>query len=958
MRGRGRSFQHRRVDHDQDDEGHPVVSIDYGFFGAPGELPQDAVGGPKMPVLVVRDRFTKALFTHLVPSKGVEHFYPETALMKDIKFLGYTKLGLKSDQEPSILALANAVKNTSASQNVVCQLESPPKGDAHGMSNGEAESSVGLAQGLARTLKDRLEYRIGKALNPKSPILGWMIEYVGILYIIYSYDEKAQDGITAFRKIKGRCFGECVDYRVKTNHKLEPRWDNGILLGVRLHTTEKIIGTPQGVVVVQSIRRKPPDSQWNAELIDQLVGTPWAPNPSKTKEARDSLELPEPVAIEVEQPSVDIVPVEPEESKPHFKRVYLRQVDFDKFGYSAGCEACTYLRTGYDRQGVAHTEECRMRVVQRLQETEYGRKRIDIARKREEDAKQEVERKKAKTTVESSEMEDVASGPSSGSGIKRQAEDPPQDPRLALPGPSSEAISISTMSRGTKRNAETAEIQPDPMQDEETAVTNLLLEQRRGFLGNLQAQMERDPSTLPVCEEKFEIDFEEPTVYWDNVSGKPLKAEKVQAARLEECEVIKSMGVWEPIPRPKNEKVITTRWVDVNKGDEIKEKYRSRFVAREIKKKGDGLSSWTDFFASMPPITALRVLFSLAVTRRVPDINGNLKPMPKDTCLIFIDVKKAHFRSPARRRLLVELPPEMGYGPVVGLLKKSLYGTRDAPANWEAAIKEVMISLGSIQAKSNYSCLYYHEQRQIRLEVHGDDFTGVGAKAELEWLADQLAKHWAIDLRGILGPPSMPDADHSIVILNRLVTWSDKGIELEADPRRVELLLKEVGCEGSKVTTPLVKERIQEALSSEELDADQAAMYRSASMRLAYLSQDRPDLLVLGKELAKGLKKPTQAHLQMLKRGVRYLRSHPRLIHLFPYQNQFSNLEVWVDADHAGCIRSRKSTTGTVLQLGKCTIRTTCKSQAVIALSSGEAEYYGLVSGLCQAVKLLVNNQP
>ena len=57
-----------------------------------------------------------------------------------------------------------------------------------------------------------------------------------------------------------------------------------------------------------------------------------------------------------------------------------------------------------------------------------------------------------------------------------------------------------------------------------------------------------------------------------------------------------------------------------------------------------------------------------------------------------------------------------------------------------------------------------------------------------------------------------------------------------------------------------------------------------------------------------------------------------------------------MDADHAGCIRSRKSTTGTALQLGKCTIRTTCQSQAVIALSSGEAEYYGLVSGLCQVL--------
>ena len=231
--------------------------------------------------------------------------------------------------------------------------------------------------------------------------------------------------------------------------------------------------------------------------------------------------------------------------------------------------------------------------------------------------------------------------------------------------------------------------------------------------------------------------------------------------------------------------------------------------------------------------------------------------------------------------------------------------------------------------------------------MHGDDFTGVGPKAELEWFAAELGKHRTVDVRGILGPPSMKDVDHSIVILNRLVTWTDKGIEMEADPRHVDLLLQEVGCEGSKVTAPLIKERIEEALASEELDEGTSAMYHSASMRLAYLSQDRPDLLVRGKELAKGLKRPTQAHLQMLKLGVRYLRSHPRMIHLFQNQKQFTTLELWVDADHAGCIRSRKSTTGTVLQLGRCT---TCKSQAVIALSSGEAEYYGLVSGLCQAL--------
>ena len=941
VRGRGRSFYHKKVSHEADDPSRPVVSLDYGFFGAPGEIPADSVGGSKMPVLVVRDRFTKGIFTHLVPSKGTEHFYPQAALLRDVKFLGYSRLVLKSDQEPSILALANAVKNTLTSNGVDCQLESSPKGDSHGMSNGEAESAVGITQGLARTLKDFVEYKSGKVIDPKSPLLGWLIEHVGTLYTLYAYDENAKDGLTPYRKIRGRDwnialppFGECVDYRVRTNHKLEVRWDTGIFLGIRLHTTEKIIGTPKGVVVVQSIRRKPEDQQWNVELLQSIQGTPWAPNPSTVRGSREALELPEPLAIPVEQPDVAPEEVQTAPYKAHFKRVYLRQDDFEKFGYSAGCKACAFIRKGLDRQGIPHDEDCRTRIVQRLQETEYGRKRIEIARKKEEGFKSEPEKKQK---VEAPDI--LPSINARGSGMKRQAENPPDDPRLE------QDILIPAMefeeeeARGTKRRAEEVD-------DMETEVTNLLLAQRRGFLGALQAG---DSNQKPVCEDDLGIDPEAP-MYWDNISGKPLSTEKVEGARTEEISVINQMQVWEVIDRPSNEKVIPTRWVDVNKGDEKNVKYRSRLVAKEIKRFNGTPGSWTDFFASMPPITALRILFTLAVTKKVPDLKGKLVDMSNETCMIFIDVKKAHFWSPARRRLLVELPPEAGYShDKVGLLRKSLYGTRDAPANWEAAIKEVMLKIGFVQAKSN-SCLYYHEEGQIRIEVHGDDFTAVGPKSRLQWFADSLKKFWTIDIRGILGPPGMKGVDHSIVILNRLVTWTDKGIELEADPRHVALLIQEVGCEGSKVSTPLVKERIEEALNSEELPEEQAAMYRSASMRLAYLSQDRPDLLVLGKELAKGLKKPTQAHFQMLKRGVRYLRSHPRLVHLFSNQDKFTQLEVWVDADHAGCIRSRKSTTGTVLRLGKNTIRNTCKSQAVIALSSGEAEYYGLVSGLCQGL--------
>ena len=60
--------------------------------------------------------------------------------------------------------------------------------------------------------------------------------------------------------------------------------------------------------------------------------------------------------------------------------------------------------------------------------------------------------------------------------------------------------------------------------------------------------------------------------------------------------------------------------------------------------------------------------------------------------------------------------------------------------------------------------------------------------------------------------------------------------------------------------------------------------------------------------------------------------------------------EVWVDASHAGCLRTRKSTSGcSVILGGACTLAYS-RTQAVIALSSSEAEYYSLVSGTSSAL--------
>ncbi len=90
---------------------------------------------------------------------------------------------------------------------------------------------------------------------------------------------------------------------------------------------------------------------------------------------------------------------------------------------------------------------------------------------------------------------------------------------------------------------------------------------------------------------------------------------------------------------------------------------------------------------------------------------------------------------------------------------------------------------------------------------------------------------------------------------------------------------------------------------------------------------------------------PTEGDWQKLKRLGRYLIGKPRLVLHFDYQVQISFLDSRVDTDHAGCIKTRKSTNGGALTFGKHCLKTWSTTQAVIVLSSGEAEYYGVVKG-------------
>ena len=114
-------------------------------------------------------------------------------------------------------------------------------------------------------------------------------------------------------------------------------------------------------------------------------------------------------------------------------------------------------------------------------------------------------------------------------------------------------------------------------------------------------------------------------------------------------------------------------------------------------------------------------------------------------------------------------------------------------------------------------------------------------------------------------------------------------------------------------------------------------------MRLAYLAQDRPDLQYPAKELARSMQEPTAWDKEQLKRACRYLLNSGRIVQRFVWQELPSEVLIYSDSDHAGCLRTRKSTSCTMAFFGKHLIRSTSTTQAVISLSTGESEFYAAV---------------
>ena len=280
-------------------------------------------------------------------------------------------------------------------------LEHSPKGQSR--SNGEVERAVQSVHGLARTLKESLEQGIGSEIEPKAPA----IEHAGTPLNLFSRSDK-QDGMTAFVRLRGRpwrvplpSFGESIEFMRRTRHNLESRWEPGIFLGMRERTTEKIVGTKEGIYVVQSIRRRPEGERYDADMVKGIRGLPWMPRP----EDEAAVELPEPITLRPEVPEVLAEPAQKDQRAGQqyktslYKKRYIVKKDLEKYGCTAACPACDASRMSQRPCGVARAQVCRERIEKALADDPERRGRLDRTEMRQnqrmaEDIAQDEERKR------------------------------------------------------------------------------------------------------------------------------------------------------------------------------------------------------------------------------------------------------------------------------------------------------------------------------------------------------------------------------------------------------------------------------------------------------------------------------------------------------------------------------------------------------------------------------------
>jgi hypothetical protein len=166
------------------------------------------------------------------------------------------------------------------------------------------------------------------------------------------------------------------------------------------------------------------------------------------------------------------------------------------------------------------------------------------------------------------------------------------------------------------------------------------------------------------------------------------------------------------------------------------------------------------------------------------------------------------------------------------------------------------------------------------------------------------------------------------------ITQSDKGISI-SQTKYINEMLKKFQMEESKpVGTPMVTS-CKLSKFDDTKDVDQT-VYRSMIFSILYATATRPDIIHAVCQVGQFQASPKNSHLLAVKRILRYLKGTVEYGLWYPTGNQL-DLYAFTDADWAGCVDDRKSTSGATFFLRGCLVSWSSKKQSTMSLPTAEA---------------------
>lgn len=448
---------------------------------------------------------------------------------------------------------------------------------------------------------------------------------------------------------------------------------------------------------------------------------------------------------------------------------------------------------------------------------------------------------------------------------------------------------------------------------------------------------DRDLLRKPAYLENYALLTESVPLTYDIAVSCP-EAKYWSEAMKEEMSALQKNSTWTLVDLPKGRHPIGNKWVYTLKTDKDGNitKYKARLVAKGFTQR-EGID-YSDTFAPVVRYESIRVLLALAAKN--------------DLEMAKFDVKTAFLNGDIEEDLYMIQPQGFvseEHPDLVCRLKRSLYGLKQSPRCWNSKFVNFLRSFNFEPIQSD-NCVFIgnDDQEKVYLGLYVDDGLLLSkSQKAIDKVLENLQSKFEV---------TVENTGHFV------------GMEIERNRQKKQVtisqtayinkILKKFHMEEAKNSAIPAEPGLhlsgnKKATTDEFQDKVNQIPYREAVGSLLFLARvSRPDIEYAVNRASQFLTNFSEEHWQAVKRIFRYLCGTKNFGITYGSSGSEGNLTGFTDADYAGCLDTRRSTSGFVFMFHGGPVTWSSQRQGVVSLSTTEAEYIALAHGVKESIWL------